>query len=256
MGHQVSSIPEPNLKLSFSESIRSVSAIQNERSQANNLIVFDWDDTLFPTKKVCQMNKLPEFDDRRIQYEQELNELSHLIYKVLSEYIHRYKAGNIRIVSSSEKGWIQKSLIMLAHIGCFESIYHLIMDHHIPLIHPLRSCLPWTTRKKVLIWKAKVFRSLLNDCYSCDMSSSDHTLNSFVCIGDSVYEFKASKLAAKAFDNLFVHRIKFMKSPSMNDMMDQMNLLLKFCEMFDEWMQTSSEAEKTNMTIVHGSDCE
>eukprot|EP01083_Nonionella_stella_P146554 461096_1 len=125
-------------------------ALQEESySLINKLIVFNWDDTLFPTSKTKQMSN--QISD--VEYTQ-MNELSCCIYTVLSSFIAKYGARNIRIVSASEKGWISWSLSMFSNIGRFADIYDILfVKHKIEMIHPLKRDLPFVTDTHVFEWK-------------------------------------------------------------------------------------------------------
>eukprot|EP01083_Nonionella_stella_P247770 858685_1 len=104
-------------------------------SSINKLIVFDWDDTLFPRTKILQMcnsdqQKVANISRCRISdvdYTR-LNELSCSIHLVLSTFIGKYGARNIRILTASEKGWIKQSLSIVSNIGRFADVYNLLFD--------------------------------------------------------------------------------------------------------------------------------
>eukprot|EP01083_Nonionella_stella_P247771 858686_1 len=89
-------------------------------SSINKLIVFDWDDTLFPTSN-CKLHNQRNADSTRVT---QLNELSCSIHTVLSTFIGKYGARNIRILTASEKGWIKQSLSIVAKIGRFADVYN------------------------------------------------------------------------------------------------------------------------------------
>eukprot|EP01083_Nonionella_stella_P163856 540651_1 len=156
------------------------------KNQQNKLIVFDWDDTLFPTTKIMQMknqqNKLIVFDwddtlfpttmqmKHKVSLSDEdytqLNELSSDIYTVLSIFITQYEARNIRILTAFEKGWINQSLSIVRNIGRFGDIYNLLfVKHTITMIHPLKRDLPFVSKRQVFEWKYQVFRILLRDSH-------------------------------------------------------------------------------------------
>eukprot|EP01083_Nonionella_stella_P060442 157829_1 len=201
-----------------------------------NLVIWDWDNTLFPTNQLLQMSKAKR---KNIQ-QTELVALSKSIYFVLAQYIDRYEASNVRILSASREGWIESSLCMVHHIGYFSRIYDLIfVQNQIEVIHPSPAQLPFITEQQVFVWKYNQFCSLLKECQSADCV---HTL---VSIGDSMHEFKASKSAAKTFDNVYVHRIKLIHHPSLIDMIHEMDLLFKCCEIFE----VSSRIDQADITI-------
>eukprot|EP01083_Nonionella_stella_P071636 192557_1 len=216
------------------------SCANDSYSSINKLIVFDWDDTLFPRTKILQMcnsdqQKVANISRCRISdvdYTR-LNELSCSIHLVLSTFIGKYGARNIRIVSASEKGWIKQSLSIVSNIGRFADVYNLLFDvkDNIEMIHPLKRNLPFASQKQVFVWKYQVFRTLLRDSPLNNECSS--TVNTLVSFGDSSHEYKAAKHAASQFDNVLVHRVQLVRKPSLTDMIDQMTFLLNFMMMSD-----------------------
>eukprot|EP01083_Nonionella_stella_P155041 500309_1 len=184
-------------------------ASQDSSSSINKLIVFGWDDTLFPTTKLYdQLNgvDVSVSDDDLTQ----LNELSCSLYIVLSTFIAKYGARNIRIVTASEKGWIKQSLSMVANIGRFADISNILfVKHKIEMIHPLKRDLPL----KEFEWKYQVFRILLRDSHLSNDCSS--TVNILVSLGDSPHQYKAAKHAARLFGNVLLHRVQLLCEPSL-----------------------------------------
>eukprot|EP01083_Nonionella_stella_P235393 827748_1 len=204
---------------------------QESYSLINKLVVFDWDDTLFPTTKIKQMSNQQNVSFSDVEYTQ-MNELSCCIYTVLSSFIGKYGARNIRIVSASEKGWIKQSLSMVANIGRFADIYNLLfVKHKIEMIHPLKRDLPFVTDTHVFDWKYRVFRILLRDSHLTNDCSS--TVNTLVSFGDSPHEYKAAKHAATLFGNVLLHRVQLLCEPSFTDMIQNMELLRHFMTMSD-----------------------
>eukprot|EP01083_Nonionella_stella_P316141 1144758_1 len=186
----------------------------------NKLVVFDWDDTLFPTTKIKQMSNQQNVSFSDVEYTQ-MNELSCCIYTVLSSFIGKYGAHNICIVSASEKGWIKQSLSMVANIGRFADISDILfVKHKIEMIHPSK-----IEMIQVFEWKYRVFRILLRDRSS--------TVNTLVSLGASPHEYKAAKHAARLFGNVLLHRVQLLCEPSLTDMIDNMELLRNFMMMSD-----------------------
>eukprot|EP01083_Nonionella_stella_P316139 1144754_1 len=220
--------------MAFQEDIHSSvksRAPHGSDSCINKLIVFDWDDTLFPTSKSKQMSAQQKVSLSDVDHTQ-MNELSCCIYTVLSSFIGKYGAHNICIVSASEKGWIKQSLSMVANIGRFADICNLLfVKHKIEMIHPLKRDLPFVTDTHVFDWKYRVFRILLRDSHLTNDCSS--TVNTLVSFGDSPHEYKAAKHAARLFRNVLVHRVQLLCKPSLTDMIDHMELLRNFMMMSD-----------------------
>eukprot|EP01083_Nonionella_stella_P316140 1144755_1 len=220
--------------MAFQEDIHSSvksRAPHGSDSCINKLIVFDWDDTLFPTSKSKQMSAQQKVSLSDVDHTQ-MNELSCCIYTVLSSFIGKYGAHNICIVSASEKGWIKRSLSIVDKIGRFSDVYNILFGiHEIEMIHPLKRDLPFVSEHQIFGWKCRVIQLLLRDSdLTNDCNSTINTLSSF---GESS-QYKAAKHAASLCRNVSVHRVQLLHQPSLSDMIDQMKLLLKFIAMSDD----------------------
>ena len=192
------------------------------------LISFDWDNTLFPLKVMqdiaARRSSTPDANELAW-----LDALSQRVYTVLYWYVSTYSARNIVIVTASKPGWVAKTLAKLKGVGWWSAISDLIFssEHPIAVIHPQSAELPFTSGISVIDYKQRVFRQLL-DAF-CPQT--------FVSIGDSSVEFRASKQAA---DNsatfCFCSRLKLAKHPSMTQMVRQIDFMITKC---GGWMPES-----------------
>ena len=111
------------------------------------LVIFDWDDTLFPTTALISNG------GKDIIVKDLLN-FGRSVYKLLEEYIARFGAENLFIVTNGKKSWVPNSLKILSDIcrahfeemneemeqkereqDYFAAIYNtLISSHSIPVI--------------------------------------------------------------------------------------------------------------------------
>eukprot|EP01083_Nonionella_stella_P044358 119447_1 len=202
-------------------------------SSINKLIVFDWDDTLFPTTAIKKLEISKKgYLSVSAEDHMQLKELSYEIYHALSTCILQYGAPNIRIVTASEKGWIKRSLSIVYKIGRFADVYDILfIKSKIIMIHPPQQNLPFVSQKQVFEWKYSIFTILLRDSHLTNDCKA--TVNTFMSFGDSIHEYKAAKCAADVYQNVLVHRVKFLPRPSISDVIDQMKFLHNFMKLSD-----------------------
>ena len=121
--------------------------------KTNTVIVFDFDDTLFPTNKFKEINSRPIARNKNNSSPRysaqslmsrmsstELKqwvELSWNLFNLLKIYINTYSHENICIVSASRQGWVQQALGLVYDIGYFKQISGLIFySYKISIFHP------------------------------------------------------------------------------------------------------------------------
>ena len=110
---------------------------------AITFIVFDYDDTIFPTYAIKQIFSRKKVIDNKIVYDsiqncsqysyqgllaraspqeiKQLEKLSMITYQMLCYYLNQYSNKNIVIVSSACKNWMRQSLQILLDIGVYYS---------------------------------------------------------------------------------------------------------------------------------------
>lgn len=189
--------------------------------KANTLIVFDWDNTLFPTHFLTRKR-----GGKRIniaKFKQLLEELSRWVYRVLCAYITHYSAQNICIVTAGREGCLEMFLSKLGKIGLWSDIRRLLFDseHRIEMLHPPRTILPFKTSTAVCSYKHSAFISLIQ-------RSSDQP-RVFVSIGDSSAEYDAAAKCGARLEGLCVGRVRLKQFPSLSCLIRQSQFILDLC---------------------------
>ena len=203
----------------------------NPRSltKSNTVIVFDFDDTLFPTKKFKEiksrrnaLNKCYSYPNYSGSLISKMNasemtefmELSWTALNLLTSYINRYSCKNICIVSASETGWVKRALLYVYGIGYFKQIYDLIFNppqsmnnnrDRITIYNPTDKILRLFQVKNkyksysehpCFFWKYNVFKRIFDDKFVNSVNDHGHNvnniINTFVFIGDSEFEYLAA----------------------------------------------------------------
>ena len=172
----------------------------------NNIFIFDWDDTLFPTYYITNKNneKLSE---------EELNKIDK-IEKIIIKIINKCKKyGHVFIITNSEKGWTE-SCVMKYFQESFSEILQKI--DIISARYLYEEKFPFNKEK----WKIETFFSLQN-IFNYD----NNVLTNIICIGDSHYEIEAGKLFAEKFNNSVIKTIKFKENPDLDELSKQLSLI-------------------------------
>jgi len=189
---------------------------------ASTLVVFDWDNTLYPTTKVRQGMQSGRGKLTLTQLDlDELALLSECVYSMIDAYISLHSAQNIRIVTSAERGWIETSLWMLDGVGWWSAIYKLLFDpvNPIEMVCPSKDILPFKKSKDVIQYKLGAFRNFIRVCRP----------SLLISIGDSRAEYLASKKSVEGVKGVSVGRIKLKTKPSLSCMAQQTQFIMDQC---------------------------
>ena len=97
-------------------SLAFLNSAQRQRpAKQKCLVIFDWDDTLFPTTTIV-------FNDNKGVSAGKLRELGEAVYNLLAKYLKAFGAENGFIVTNSSKSWVLHSLKMISkrYQACFD----------------------------------------------------------------------------------------------------------------------------------------
>ena len=201
-------IPGTNEKENESEEKNQT---ESEKEKKNNLIIFDWDDTLFCTSFLnvsgffeANMN-LSQKEKEQILY------LEKVVIELLEKCINKCRTY---IITNSEPGWVDYSSKEL-----YKIIYETKLLSKIDVISA-RGRYEKRYPDKNRFWKVKCFDDVIKE-YDSTIKTN------IICIGDSFDEVKAGKVAAKKFKKSFIKAIKFKENPTLEDLINQINLVNK-----------------------------
>ncbi len=228
---------------------------ENDNKNENTIIVFDYDDTLFPTHKLKEILSRKDtknsttnnnnYNDIFLSKmsEKEMDEFALLslnTFNLLLVYISKYSMKNILIVTASKRGWIENSLKLVYKIGYFANIYHLLFPHDrtmaIEMIDPPKASLPLRQlengQHEAFIWKYNVFKTIF------EVKLMNNSINTFVFIGDSEFEFEAAgqlrdELTNANIKHIFIDRVKMMREPSLKQLMDEQTFISRLCGVYE-----------------------
>ena len=230
------------------------------KTDINTIIVFDYDDTIFPTTAIKQIfqrynpyhspiNHPSKWNQdellKRINAKElnELMQLSCITLNLLMAYIAKYSTKNIFIVSAATSKWFQHSLSIVKNIGFYQQIFELLTNFGIQKFHPSSASDLRKNKNATTKWKYNQFKSILNckKIFSDKNKNNEHSkINTFVSIGDSGYEYQAAGYLTNTNNNdkinkFFVHRIKLIDHPSINALNIEQRKLYESCLYFEHY---------------------
>lgn len=173
----------------------------------NTLIIFDWDDTLFPTSWLMQ-NGFRITDSTAIkQYVIYLKELDILLSKLFTAAL---SLGRILIITNANLSWINTT-------KCLLPMTSKIINHKILTISA-RDIYQYCC--DINDWKTNVFKN--------DISSHIKWADQVISFGDAEYEYNALVSLYKNIpDYKILKTVKLMRAPSFNTLTDQIEVIIK-----------------------------
>lgn len=182
----------------------------NHKNIYNSLIIFDWDDTLFPTSFLARNGYFSENIFLAKKEEKILKKIEKLEQSVLDLINLSLSKGEVYIITNASIGWVE-----------FTS-YHLypnlwkILDK-IKIISARgdwEKIFPDNIQK----WKMQAFSNLKQNFDS-------NLVTNIICLGDSMLEIEAGKILANCFQTAFIKTIKFKENPKPDELNRQLILV-------------------------------
>lgn len=179
-------------------------------SKHKTLIIFDWDDTLFPTYWTIQNNINLNNKQDQNKYMVTFAKLDSILYQI---FMKLSKQGQIVIVTNASAKWIIISSGMLPNT-------QKLLRNDI-LIVSARDAYQNQYPNQMNIWKKKVFENIASDYFK------KKPLQNIISVGDAEYEFNA--LIDLYDKNSVINRkllktVRFKKEPSFDELMDQLDV--------------------------------
>jgi len=125
-----------------------------------SLIIFDWDDTLYPTTEILQNNT----------YKFDFKELDNILYDLLNKCL---KIAFVVVITNAERDWVYSKLKDLPKTIC--------LFNKIPVISARKYNTFIPTESELYEWKKDTFLKVIS-------SGKYHNI---ISIGDSFYEYEA-----------------------------------------------------------------
>jgi len=180
-------------------------------SQVESLIIFDWDDTLFPTTWLQQHDYFEKGVALSDAKEARLERLADRARVTLQMAL---QVAKVVIVTNAEQGWVQKS--------CKKFMPSLVSLVKTIEIVSARSTYENVT-KDMTEWKRLAFQEEVELFYGPDQDGQQRNI---VSLGDSMHEMRALKSVTEHVPNCLGKSIKFWDYPSIQQLIDQHDLLV------------------------------
>jgi len=177
---------------------------------ADALIIFDWDDTLFPTSWILEQGLLAE--GATVSAEQEAH-LEKLADQVSSTLHIAMGLGKVVIITNAEQGWIEESCTKFT-----PSLASLLRA--IDMVSARSSFGQYT--KVASEWKRMAFAHEVDLFYGSGHAGQQRNILS---VGDSLHEQRALKSVSKCAPHCSGKSIKLFDVPSIGQLMEQHELL-------------------------------
>ena len=172
----------------------------------NNLSIFDWDDTLFPTSFFVQEDII---DDENLpeEYVDIISILEEAIIKIINFVLNK---GDVYIITNSSIGWVEFST----------NKFYPNLKKYLDKIHIISARNEYENAYpgEMKLWKDKTFLSL-KDKINLKIPTN------IICFGDSYTELEAGKKLASKMNNSFIKTIKFKEKPDPEYMIKEINLI-------------------------------
>jgi hypothetical protein len=175
------------------------------------LIIFDWDDTLFPTSWLQKQGLLRDMARLSIEQEKELVQMSERVASTLQTAMH---LGHVVIVTNGEQGWIEMS--------CTKFMPSLVSLLKTVEIVSARSTYEHSSQEPSE-WKRLAFEEEVRLFYG---SKAIDQQRNVVSLGDSLHELFALKSVTEGVANCCGKSIKFIEAPSIQQLAEQHELLI------------------------------
>ena len=178
-----------------------------------NLVIFDWDDTLFPTSWMVKNNIDLTSRSTQQQYIILFSQLDVLLFDLLTML---NKKSKVIIITNAMKKWVEISMVMLPKS-------QTIINNNIPIVSA-RELYKNKYVNDMTQWKLYTFKDVVNNhCIKYP------TCNNIISIGDANYELLAT---VDLYDNdayknkKYLKTVKLFNDPSFDSLLTQIKLLI------------------------------
>ena len=179
--------------------------------ESNTIIIFDWDDTLFPTSWTVDNSIDLSDSDTQNKFIVYFSRLDMLLYKLLMNCLKNN--SNIYIVTNATIKWINISLSMLPNTK-------KIIDKNVKVLSARD--LHQENNTKMEEWKKLTFLDIHNNKYK------NYKKYQIVSVGDAEYEYNAliNLFNQDSVSNQRILKtVKLLKNPSFDSLVDQLEVL-------------------------------
>jgi len=184
-------------------------------SVEETILIFDWDDTMFPSSWVQEQGLRLDGESQLAEWQrEELGELAHLASQTLGL---AKQLGTVVLVTNAERGWIELSCqkFMPALYPSLENVKLLSArtEYETPAI------------SSPFEWKLRAFESEIGRIFFSDIEG--HRRKNVVSLGDSSHEREALIHATAHLPNCRTKSLKFVERPAVEQLRKQHTLVTR-----------------------------
>ena len=199
----------------------------NDSQRHNNLIIFDWDDTLLPTSFLLYKNKI-ELNNKLSEKDQaKISKLEQSVKNLLTLSLSK---GDVYIITNAGEGWVEESA----------KTYYPNIKEILEQIEVISARKDFEAKfpENSKLWKINAFLDLKKRL-------NDTLITNIICLGDSIFEMEAGKILAANFIHAVIKTIKFKENPKPEELNKQLNLVLnQFNSIFTSSKNLTVRVEK------------
>ena len=182
----------------------------NPKNIYNSLIIFDWDDTLFPTSFLASNGYLYDgfsFTEKDEKIQKKIEKLEKSVIDLINLSLTK---GEVYIITNAAIGWVECS-----SKNYYPNFYKML--NKIKIISA-RGEFENIFPNNVQEWKMKSFSNLKN-------YFNNKLVTNIICLGDSMLEIEAGKILANCFQEAFIKTVKFKENPKPDELNKQLILV-------------------------------
>ena len=195
-----------NIRYSYIEKLISCK-IWKKEEDFNNIIIFDWDDTLLCTTFLTPKGIYDEKLVLNSKQQDQISKLEKFVYNLLNKCI---KNSDTYIVTNASKGWVEFSTKKY-----YPSVLPLLINIRILSARELFNKEFMLNNRQ---WKIETFKLIVNNY-------NKKLVTNLMCIGDSYIEMEAGQIIAKTFSKAYIKSVKFKETPKIEELIKQLSLL-------------------------------
>jgi hypothetical protein len=200
------------MSLYLFEDTKIISLIKENKT----IIIFDWDDTLFPSTYLVKKGYIKNIYQVTSNFEEleKFKQLENKLYLMLEKSL---SLGDVYIITNSDKGWVElSSNVFLPKIITLLSKIKIISA---------KSTYETFCQNNPFKWKFFTFDNLFSKIFL-----NNNINKNIISMGDSFVEDQAIKNVAYGRKNLHCKCIKFVDHPTFEELQYQVNYILNNIE--------------------------
>ncbi|CDW82973.1 adp-ribosylation factor gtpase- [Stylonychia lemnae] len=208
--------------------------------QNQNLVILDWDDTIFPTSHLNPVDE-SQYDFLLEKYQKYLTEIEEQAIKLFQSCTKQCK---VVIITNAKKGWVEfSSRKFMPNLHNFLMKYVKIVSARVDYEEQY----PMDTYK----WKQLAFQKL----WECkDLQLDKAAITNLITFGDSEYEMEAARKFGARSEKCFVKLIKLRECPSFDELHKELLVINeRFNYIFSSYKNLTIRLEKqfNSFTLIY-----